>query len=203
MRLGLLGGTFNPPHIGHLVCAQEALFQLELDRVVLVPVHEPPHKGIESDPGVEHRVELCRRAVEGDERLDVSLVDAEVAGPSYTVDTLRRLHERCPGDDLTFLVGGDMAFSLPTWREPQAILALAELGVAEREGVRRHDIAEVLAPLGHNDRVRFFDFPRVDVSSSAIRRRVREGRPIRYWVPDDVARLIGARGYYLGQRVSA
>ena len=70
MRVGLLGGTFNPPHIGHLVCAQEARAQLGLDRVLLVPVHEPPHKGVEADPGVEHRVELCRRAVAGDERLD-------------------------------------------------------------------------------------------------------------------------------------
>ena len=81
VKVGLLGGTFNPPHIGHLVCAQEGLAQLELDRVLLVPVHEPPHKGMEADPGVDHRVELCRRAVAGDERLEVSLVDAEIDGP--------------------------------------------------------------------------------------------------------------------------
>jgi nicotinate-nucleotide adenylyltransferase len=195
VRLGLFGGTFNPPHVGHLVCAHQALAQLDLDRVLLVPVHEPPHKGIESDPGVEHRVELCRRAAAGDDRLEVSLVDAEVAGPSFTVDTLRRLHERCPGDQLTFIVGGDMAHSLPTWREPEAILELAELGVAEREGVRRADIAERLDGF-RTDRVRFFDMPRLDISSSLIRRYVAQGRPIRYLVPDGVAAYIEQAGLY-------
>jgi nicotinate-nucleotide adenylyltransferase len=195
VRLGLLGGTFNPPHIGHLVCAHQALAQLELDRVLLVPVNQPPHKAIDADPGVNHRVELCRRAVEGEERLGVSLVDAEVPGPSYTVGTLRRLHERCPGDDLTFIVGGDMALSLPAWREPRAILELAELGVAEREGVRRADIAERLSGLGA-DRVRFFDMPRLDVSSSLIRRFVAAGRPIRHLVPAGVEAYIEETGLY-------
>jgi nicotinate-nucleotide adenylyltransferase len=195
VRLGLLGGTFNPPHIGHLVCALQGLFELELDRVLLVPVNEPPHKGVEADPGVEHRVELCRRAVQGEKRIEVSLIEAEIPGPSYTVDTLRRLHERCPGDDLTFIVGGDMALSLPAWREPEAILELALLGVAEREGVRRTDIAERLSTLGA-DRARFFDMPRLDISSSLIRRMVAAGRPIRYLVPDGVAAYIEEAGLY-------
>jgi nicotinate-nucleotide adenylyltransferase len=195
VRLGLLGGTFNPPHIGHLVCASLAIEALELDRVLLVPVNEPPHKAPEGDPGVEHRIELCRLAVAGDERLGVSLVDAEVPGPSFTVDTLSRLHDRCPGDHLTFIVGGDMALSLPTWREPAAILELSELGVAEREGVRRADIAERLSELG-TENVRFFDMPRIDVSSSLIRRLAAAGRPIRYLVPDPVAGYIERVGLY-------
>jgi nicotinate-nucleotide adenylyltransferase len=195
VRVGLLGGTFNPPHIGHLVCASLAIEALELDRVLLVPVNEPPHKAADADPGVEHRIELCRLAVAGDERLDVSLVDAEVPGPSFTVDTLSRLHDRCPGDHLTFIVGGDMALSLPSWREPAAILELAELGVAEREGVRRADIAERLSELG-TENVRFFDMPRIDVSSSLIRRLVAAGRPIRYLVPDPVAGYIERVGLY-------
>jgi nicotinate-nucleotide adenylyltransferase len=197
VRLGLLGGTFNPPHIGHLVCAQEAVSQLGLDRVLLVPVREPPHKGIEADPGVEHRVELCRRAVAGAERLGVSRADADVPGPSFTVGTLRRLHDERPEDQLTFIVGGDMAFSLPSWREPEAILDLAEIGVAEREGVRRADISERLAGLrGAAARVRFFDMPRLDVSSSLIRRHVAADRPIRYLVPDAVADYIDHAGLY-------
>jgi nicotinate-nucleotide adenylyltransferase len=195
MRVGLLGGTFNPPHIGHLVCASHAIAALELDRVLLVPVHEPPHKAIEADPGVEHRVQMCRLAVSEDERLDVSLVDAEVPGPSFTVDTLSRLHDRCPGDQLTFIVGGDMALSLPTWREPEAILKLAGLGVAEREGVRRADISERLAGLD-TAKLQFFDMPRIDVSSSLVRRLVAAGRPIRYLVPDAVAGYIERTGLY-------
>ena len=194
-RVGLLGGTFNPPHVGHLVCATQALGQLDLDRVLLVPVHEPPHKGMEIEPGVAHRVELCRLAVEGEERLGVSLADADVPGPSFTVDTLRRLNERSPGDQLTFIVGGDMAHSLPNWREPEAILELAEIAVAEREGIRRNDITDRLAGLPV-DRVRFFDMPRLDVSSSLIRSYVAAGRPIRHLVPEAVERYIADAGLY-------
>jgi nicotinate-nucleotide adenylyltransferase len=195
-RVGLLGGTFNPPHVGHLVCAQEAWHQLGLDRVVFIPVYEPPHKQAERDPGVEHRVELCRRAVAGDDRFSVSRVEADVPGPSFTVDTLKRLHESSPEDELTFIVGGDMAHALPTWHEPEGVLALATLGVAEREGVGRRDITQRLAGLAGADRIRFFDMPRLDISSSEIRRRVAAGAPIRYLVPDAVADYIAAEGLY-------
>jgi nicotinate-nucleotide adenylyltransferase len=202
MRIGILGGSFNPPHVGHLLMAQEAHAQLGLDKVVFMPVASPPHKRLDDDPGAEERFEMCRLAVAKDERFEVSRLELDRGGPSYTVDTLRAIHATAPGDELTFIVGGDMAQSLPGWREPEAILELATLAVAEREGIRRHDIAETVAPIRGGDRLTFFDLPRVDVSSSAIRKRVREGRPIRYWVPDDVARLIGGRGYYL-QKVSA
>jgi nicotinate-nucleotide adenylyltransferase len=196
-RIGLLGGTFNPPHLGHLVCAQEALVQLGLDRVLLLPVHAPPHKTIEADPGVEHRVALCERAIGDDERFGVSRAEADVPGASFTVDTLRRLHDQCPEDQLTFIVGGDMAHSLPQWREPEAILALAEIGVAEREAIRRDDVLARLAVLpGGSERVRFFDMPRVDISSTLIRRRVAAGRPIRYLVPEAVAGYIADERLY-------
>jgi nicotinate-nucleotide adenylyltransferase len=190
-RLGLLGGTFNPPHLGHLVCAQEAWDQLGLDRVLLVPVHTPPHKEAAGDPGVEARVELCELAVAGDDRLEVSRIDADVPGPSFTVDTLTRLHERHPGDQLTFIVGGDMAHSLPSWREPEAILELADLAIAERADVRRDDILDRLSSLrGARERIRFFDMPRIDISSSLVRQRAAAGRPIRYLVPDQVAAAV-------------
>ena len=195
-HIGILGGTFNPPHMGHLVMAQEALDQLGLDRVVFMPVATPPHKEAREDPGAEARVELCRLAVADDERFAVSELEIRRGGASYTVDTLRELHELQPEHDLTFIVGGDMAQSLPAWREPEAILALARLAVAEREGVRREDIARRLAPLHGGDRVTFFDMPRIDVSSSAIRRRVAEGRPIRYLVPDAVADAIARHSLY-------
>ena len=196
MKLGLLGGTFNPPHLGHLVCAQEACVQLGLDGVVLIPVYSPPHKEVEQDPGVDVRVELCRLAVAADDRFSVSRVEADVPSRSYTVDTLRRLHESSPSDELTFIVGGDMAHSLPTWHEPEAVLSLATLGVAEREGIRRADIMERLTGLAGADKIRFFDMPRLDISSSAIRRRVAAGRPIRYFVPDPVADHIATEGLY-------
>ena len=193
-RVGLLGGTFNPPHLGHLVCAQEALLQVGLDRVLLVPLGVAPHKVVEADPGVAHRVAMCEAAVAGDERLGVSRADAERDGPSYTVDLLRGLGGE---DELTFIVGGDMAYSLPTWRDPEGVLALARIAVAEREGVRRADISERLAGLaGAADRVCFFDMPRIDISSSLIRRRAAAGQPLRYLVPDAVAAYIEREGLY-------
>jgi nicotinate-nucleotide adenylyltransferase len=195
-HIGILGGTFNPPHMGHLVMAQEALDQLDLDRVVFMPVAEPPHKEAREDPGAVARVDLCRLAVAGDDRLAVSTLEVDRGGASYTVDTLRVLHDLEPEHDLIFIVGGDMAQSLPAWREPEAVLALAPLAVAEREGVRREDIARRLEPLHPGDRLVFFDMPRIDVSSSAIRRRVADGRPIRYLVPDAVAAAIAERGLY-------
>ena len=197
-RVGLLGGTFNPPHVGHLVCAQDAWAQLGLDRVLLVPVHTPPHKEADGDPGVEQRVALCEAAVAADPRLGVSRAEADVPGRSYTVDTLSRLHDARPEDHLTFIVGGDMASTLPEWREPEAILALATLGVAAREGVGREQVLERLdrALPGAADRVRFFDMPRIDVSSSLVRRRIAAGRPVRYLVPDAVADHIEREGLY-------
>jgi len=194
--LGVLGGTFNPPHIGHLVMVGEALNQLGLDRVMLMPVARPPHKEAPEDPGADVRLELCRLAAEGDERIEVSDLEIRRGGASYTVDTLRALHESVPGHALTFIVGGDMAYSLPSWREPEAILDLARLAVAEREEIRREHIAERLEPLHAGSQLVFFDMPRLDLSSSAIRARVASGRPIRYLVPDPVAEAIEARDLY-------
>lgn len=195
-RIGILGGTFNPPHLGHLVCAQEALDRLGLDRVLLMPVSEPPHKALECDPGADARVVMCRLAVEGDERLEVSTLEVERGGPSYTVDTLRELHARAPEDDLTFIVGADMAESLATWRSPGEVLRLARLAVAERGDSRREDIMRAVASLHDGTRVVFFEMPRIDVSSSMLRRRVAEGRPVRYLLPDSVAAEIAASGLY-------
>ena len=195
-EIGILGGTFNPPHIGHLVMVQEALNQLDLDRVFLMPVAQPPHKDALADPGADVRLDLCRLAAAGDDRLEVSDLEIRRGGSSYTVDTLRALHERDPEHSLTFIVGGDMAHSLPSWREPEAVLELARLAVAEREDLRREDIADRLAPLHSGDRVVFFDMPRIDISSSAIRDRVATGRPIRHLVPDLVAEAIRARRLY-------
>jgi nicotinate-nucleotide adenylyltransferase len=180
-----------------MVCAQEALAELGLERVLLVPVHTPPHKELEDEPGVEHRLELCRLAAAGAEGIEVSSIEADRPGPSFTVDTLRSLHERDPGDDLTFIVGADQALGLPGWRAPAALLQLAELGVAGREGVSEADVLEQLATLpGAAARVRFFSMPRIDISSSMIRARAAEGRPLRWLVPDAVAGYIADHGLY-------
>jgi nicotinate-nucleotide adenylyltransferase len=195
-RLGLLGGTFNPPHMGHLVCAQEAWAQLGLDRVLLVPAGAPPHKAVELEPGVEHRVRMCELAVEGDPRFGVSRVDVDRPGASYTVDTLASVQATHPEDDLLFIVGGDMAYSLPTWREPARILELAQLAVADRGGLERDAVVRQLATLPGGENVVFFEMPRIDLSSSLIRARAVEGTPVRYLVPERVADYIAREGIY-------
>jgi nicotinate-nucleotide adenylyltransferase len=196
VRLGILGGTFNPPHLGHLVCAQEAYQQLDLDRVLLVPARIPPHKEVEDDPGVEHRLELCRLALEGDERMEVSSLEAERPGTSYTVDTLEELKTRAPDTELYLILGGDVAAGLPDWRQPDRVLSLATVAVAERPGTSRGAVTEALAGLGCGDRARFFAMPTIGVSSTMIRERVLAGQAIRYLVPDAVASYIEDRGLY-------
>ena len=195
MRVGILGGVFNPPHLGHLVCAQEALVQLRLESVAFMPVREAPHRAVEDDPGPELRAELCERAVAGDPRFSVSRLEVEREGPSYTVDTLRQLGGSARAS-YVLIMGADRAASLPRWREPEAVLRLAVLAVAEREEMRRAEVKETVGGLAGADRVGFFDMPRIDVSSTLVRQRARVGQPIRYLVPDAVLELIEERGLY-------
>jgi nicotinate-nucleotide adenylyltransferase len=196
VRVGVLGGTFNPPHLGHLVCAQEAYVQLELDQVLFVPARTPPHKPVEDEPGPEHRLQLCRLAVSGDERFAVS--DAELAreGPSYTVDTLTELHSNAPDNDLFLIVGGDIAAGLVNWHEPERVLSLATLAVAKRRGTARAVVEEALKQLRGGEQTRFFRMPRIGVSSTDVRERVRHGLPIRYLVPAPVEGYIAEKGLY-------
>ena len=182
--------------MGHLVLAQEAHWQLGLETVVLMPFGEPSHRTLESDPGAEVRLEMCELAVGADARFGVSRIEVDRPGPTYTVDTLRELRARSPEDELVLLVGGDQAAALGSWREPEEVLSLAVLGVAERDEWRREEIVERLGGLWSAERVRFFEMPRIELSSTLVRRRAAAGKPIRYLVPDKVANLIGAQSLY-------
>jgi nicotinate-nucleotide adenylyltransferase len=195
-RVGILGGTFNPPHIGHLAVARAALEQLQLARVALVPARTPPHKAIECEPGPEHRYEMCRLTAAAGERIEVSRVELDREGPSYTVDTLRLLHEQAPDAELTLIVGSDMAVDLPTWRDPEGILGLASLAVAARAGAERETVRRRLAALRGAERVAFLDMEEVDVSSSLVRERVARGLEIDDLVADGVAEYIQDHGLY-------
>ena len=199
MRIGILGGTFNPPHLGHLICAQEAYLQLGLDRVTLIPARIPPHKAVEDEPGAEHRLELCRLAVRGDEeRFDVSGAEIDREGPSYTVDTLEELHARAPDHQLFLIVGGDIAAGLPGWREPERVLSLATLAVAKRRGTSQETVGEAVGSLRGGERAQFFHMPRIGISSTMLRDRVRAGQPIRYYVPDALVSYIERHRLYAG-----
>ena len=202
MRLGILGGAFNPPHTGHLVCAQEALVQLELDKVLFVPVGQAPHRQLEGDPGAEERLEMVELATADDERFEVSRIELDREGPSYTADTLRALREAEPKDELFLILGGDQAAALGSWHEPEQVLELATVAVFERLNWSRHAIGIKVGRLPGGQGIRYLDMPIIQVSSSAIRRRAAAGKPIRYLVPDKVAAQIEANGYY-GASVSA
>jgi nicotinate-nucleotide adenylyltransferase len=191
-----MGGTFNPPHLGHLVCAQEAYLQLRLDRVMLIPARIPPHKAVDDEPGPEHRLELCRRAVAGDERFAVSDIELVRPGPSYTVDTLEELHSRNPDHALFLILGGDIAAGLPQWHEPERVLSLATVAVAKRRGTPRASVERALARIRGGERAEFFRMPRIAISSTLIRRRARRGDPIRYLVPDSVSDYISEHSLY-------
>lgn len=196
MRVGILGGAFNPLHIGHLVCAQEALLQLGLERVLFVPVGNAPHRVLESDPGSEARREMIELATAGDERFEVSRAEIDRSGPSYTVDTLREMREQSPDDELVLILGADQAAALPAWHEPERVLELATVAVVQRTGWSHNSVGIKLSRLKGAERVRYLEMPIMQVSSTLIRRRVREGGPIRYLVPEPVASYIEAHGLY-------
>jgi nicotinate-nucleotide adenylyltransferase len=204
-RIGILGGTFNPPHLGHLALARCALRELEVERVVLMPAYGAPHKPAAEDPGAEHRLRMCRLAVgeQEDDGLACCALEVERAGPSYTVDTLRAMRASRPDDEPTFIVGADTARTLPSWREPEELLKLAGLAVAEREGAGRADVLAALAGLpsrsdGGSSSVRFLKMPTVPVSSSLVRERVASGEPIAELVAPAVAGYIVENGLYRG-----
>ena len=192
----MLGGAFNPPHMGHLVLAQEALVQLELESVVLMPMGRAPHREIGADPGPEVRLVRAEAAAAGDERFAASRLEVDREGPSYTVDTLRELKKDHPDDELVWIVGGDQAAKLKGWREPETVLELATIAATERGAWRRAGIFVEAAHLRYSERLKFFEMPPIGLSSTLIRRRVARGQPIRYLVPDAVADLIEARGLY-------
>lgn len=194
--VGVLGGAFNPPHIAHLLLAQEAIATLGLDELILVPTGEAPHKVISPEPGPEVRLELARLAVAGSEPLSVSDLEVCRDGPSYAYRTLELLANENPGSQLTFVMGADVAAGLEGWHRPDRVLELARTAIAERPGFDRSEADEVLDRLGARDRVDLIRMPAIGISSSMVRARVAAGRPIRWLVPDGVAELIAERGLY-------
>jgi nicotinate-nucleotide adenylyltransferase len=176
------------------VLAQEAASQLGLERVLLVPARQAPHRAIEPEPGPEVRLEMTGLAARDDALLEASDLEVSREGPSYTFRTLELLHEERPGDDLTFLMGADVAASLESWRQPERVLELARVGIASRPGTELDEAEAALERLGSEAEI--IRMPELGVSSTRIRRRVASGRPIRYLVPDAIAGLISERGLY-------
>ena len=195
-RVGILGGAFNPPHLGHLWLAQEAHARLGLDRVLLVPFGQAPHRVLEADAGPAQRLRLAQLAARGDDRLGVSAIEVDRPGPSYMADTLTMLREIEPATELTLILGADQALRLRSWHEPERVLERARVAVADREGFGRDDVVAALDGLPGAEAIEGFALPRIEVSSTLVRERVAVGLPIRYLVPDAVADHIAAERLY-------
>lgn len=198
MRLGVLGGTFDPPHVGHLILAEEARTRLDLRKVLFVPAGDPWRKAAQEVTAAEHRLAMVRLMLGSDPHFEVSTLEMERAGPSYTVDTLEALHQQHgPGLELYFIVGEDALHDLPHWKEPARILSLARLAVARRpasEGWFDADL-EAIVP-GLSERVVPLPMPTVEISSTHLRERARAGLSLRYLVPLGVEEYIRRHGLY-------
>ena len=201
--IGILGGTFNPPHVGHLALARQARDELGLERVVLMPVHAP-HKPLSADPGPEHRLAMCRLASRDEPGMSACGLEVGRGGPSYTADTLAEIHASHPQAELTFIVGADTARTLSSWHEPATVMRLARLAIAEREGAEREQVLKALASIEHGreraenaaSAPHFLAMSPIEASSSLIRRRVAEGVGIEDLVGRAVAGYIAEHGLY-------
>lgn len=191
MRIGLLGGSFDPPHIGHLLAAGDAFEALALDRVVFIPAAVQPLKVDQASATAEQRLTMTRLMVDGDPRFAVDSIEIDRGGLSYTVDTLTALQARWPGAELCLLVGADVSRTFGKWREPDRIAELATLVVLHRTNA---GATPDLVAMPENTRT--LDTRRIDISSTEIRERVRQGRSIRGFVPDAVAEFIAAQRLY-------
>ena len=186
-----MGGTFNPVHLGHLVTAEQARADLGLDEVVFIPAGQPwqkPH----AVAAAEHRYLMTVLATAANPAFSVSRLEIDRNGPTYTVDTLRRLHERMPGSRLVFVTGADAILSILTWKDAEECLELAEFVAATRPG---HDLGP-LKESGLHDRVITFDVPALAISSTDIRDRFKAGRSVTYLIPREVESYARKHGLY-------
>jgi len=196
LRLGLLGGTFDPPHVGHLVVAQDALERLNLDRLHFVVAGSPPHKVGEPVSSAPIRLEMTRAAVEGNPSFEVSEVELDRDGPSFTVDTLHHYRKHLPDATLFLLLGMDQVVEFQDWERPDEIQTMATLVALSRGGSDRTSQGFPANQDGSRFRFQYLDVTRIDVSATEIRRRVGAGRSIRYLVPENVESIIEGHRLY-------
>jgi nicotinate-nucleotide adenylyltransferase len=197
-RVGILGGTFDPVHIGHLLLAEETRLALKLDRVVFIPTGQPWRKADRRVTAAADRLAMVELAIAGNPAFSVSRIEIERQGPTYTVETLERLRQDWGTQiRLWFILGSDALQDLPNWREAPRIVAQARLAVAARESLSPADLARLVQRVPVlPGRVDFVSLPRVEVSSSELRRRLASGRPARYWLPERVEQYVRDHGLY-------
>lgn len=197
MRLGLLGGTFDPPHFAHLVLAEEAIAQLKLDRLLFVLTADPPHKQDQAITPISQRIAMLQAAIADNPDFEFSRLEIDRLGPHYAVDTVRLVKEEQPDAEVVYLMGTDSLVDLPTWHAPKGFVAACDLlGVMRRpgDGIGLQAVEAVLP--GVAAKVRFIEAPLLEISSSEIRQRIAEGQPYRYYLPPAVYAIIRQQGLY-------
>jgi nicotinate-nucleotide adenylyltransferase len=194
-RVGVMGGTFNPIHIGHLVTAEEALYAFSLAEVVFVPAGQPWQKEHEDVASPEDRYLMTVIATASNPHFRVSRMEIDRPGPTYTIETLRRLRNELGDVELYFITGADAILQILTWKDPQEVLTEARFIAATRPGYDLDRLEKEL-PEELEDRVRVLEIPALAISSTDVRRRVGEGRPVRYLLPEGVARYVEKQGLY-------
>ncbi len=197
-RIGILGGTFDPPHIGHLWLATLAADAMALDRVLFMPAAQPPHKAGQPVSRATDRLLMTRLAIAGNPLLELCPIEMERPGPSYTIDSIDELERLYPGDTTLYLVmAADSLAQIDTWREPDRLLARIEWIVGPRPGDPLPDRQTLVTRFGERaSRIHLLEGPSLDVSSTALRQRVADGHPIRYLVPRGVEELVLERSLY-------
>jgi nicotinate-nucleotide adenylyltransferase len=189
-KIGVFGGTFDPPHLGHLLLAENAADALGLERVLFMPVADPPHKEADTMTAAYHRIRMVEMAIEDNPRFALSRLDVDRPGPHYTADTMALAHQQMPFAEVYFLMGGDALRDFPEWHRPHEILQYAYLGVMRRPDAEI-DLRKIEAELpGITQRIRFVDAPEIGISATTIRERLRDGHSIRYQVIAKVERYI-------------
>ena len=194
-RVGVMGGTFNPIHIGHLVTAEEALYAFSLAEVVFVPAGQPWQKEHEDVASPEDRYLMTVIATASNPHFRVSRMEIDRPGPTYTIETLRRLRAELGDVDLYFITGADAILQILTWKDPEEVLTEARFIAATRPGYDLDRLEKEL-PEELEDRVHVLEIPALAISSTDIRRRAGEGRPVRYLLPEGVARYVEKQGLY-------
>jgi len=195
--IGLFGGTFDPPHVGHLILAAEARSQLGLDQLLWILTPNPPHKKIQPITPLEHRLAMVRLALVDAPTFELSTVDMDRPGPHYALDTVNIISDQYPGADLVYLMGGDSLRDLPTWHRHKELVAVLRLiGVMRRPGDSIDLPALEIKIPGITAKVRFMDAPLLDIAAHEIRLRAAEGRPFRYYLPPVVYDYIEEHDLY-------
>jgi nicotinate-nucleotide adenylyltransferase len=199
MRIGIMGGTFDPPHIGHLAAAEMARAELKLDMVQFVPTNRSPWKMSHVMSTTEQRVEMVRLAIADNPRFTLSRLDVDRPPPSYTYETLRLFKKQCPNDELFFIMGLDSLRDLGNWQRADEIVQLARLVVCARPGVKM-DVGQMMELLHRLpdllSRLTFVEMPELEIAASDLQQRVRRGQSIRYLVPTPVCAYIAEQGLY-------